>query len=272
MRKIRRAAKTIIAASILASTLWSCEIKRPENVLSPNKMEKLLYDYHLASTMANELNYNQYIQKEVYVRSVLKKNNTTKEEFDNSLVWYANHPELMYKIYTNINQQYKEKGVLMHKFLAMQENLGDRAIEGDSVELWYKNQVYFLSNNPLVNKIDFNLTADTTYHIGDTIRWTVRTELDSLITDSMNMPIMAMQVAYKKDDRDSIISRHLLISNSGYKTLESAEDSLGNVSSVRGFIYIPKHDSINTIRTSMISLMRFHRTDSISTDSVTTDK
>ena len=43
----------------------SCGKQIPGDIIQPSEMEDLLYDYHLALTMGNDLNYNdRYKQRE----------------------------------------------------------------------------------------------------------------------------------------------------------------------------------------------------------------
>ena len=40
---------------MLALAIVGCKVKRPDDVISESKMENLLYDYHLAKSMGDNL-------------------------------------------------------------------------------------------------------------------------------------------------------------------------------------------------------------------------
>ena len=43
---------------LLVFSLTACKVKRPETVLPDAKMENVLYDYHIAKDMGEEVQYN----------------------------------------------------------------------------------------------------------------------------------------------------------------------------------------------------------------------
>ena len=45
--------------SLLAFCFTACQVKRPEAVLSDAKMENVLYDYHIAKAMGEEVPYSE---------------------------------------------------------------------------------------------------------------------------------------------------------------------------------------------------------------------
>ena len=45
----------ILLLAILAVLVSSCRLKRPDDVLSPRKMEAVLYEYHMAQALVSDL-------------------------------------------------------------------------------------------------------------------------------------------------------------------------------------------------------------------------
>ena len=43
---------------MLVLAIAGCKVKRPDDVISESKMENLLYDYHLAKSMGDNLPYS----------------------------------------------------------------------------------------------------------------------------------------------------------------------------------------------------------------------
>ena len=73
---------------MLALAIVGCKVKRPDDVISESKMENLLYDYHLAKSMGDNLPYSENYKKALYLDAVFKKYGTTEAVFDSSLVRY----------------------------------------------------------------------------------------------------------------------------------------------------------------------------------------
>ena len=85
---------------------------RPRGILSSHKMRNVLYDLHRAEAIIQVSGYNYGHDEDVarYYQVVLDKNHVTKAEFDSSLVWYTDHPQLFNRIYPKIMQRcQKEK-------------------------------------------------------------------------------------------------------------------------------------------------------------------
>jgi len=62
---------------MLALAIVGCKVKRPDDVISESKMENLLYDYHLAKSMGDNLPYSENYKKALYLDAVFKKYGTT---------------------------------------------------------------------------------------------------------------------------------------------------------------------------------------------------
>ena len=52
---------------LLVFSLTACKVKRPETVLPDAKMENVLYDYHIAKAMGEEVPYNESYKRVLYM-------------------------------------------------------------------------------------------------------------------------------------------------------------------------------------------------------------
>lgn len=77
---------------------------RPRGVLSNSEMRDVLYDLHRADGAIQVLGYNYSHDQEVagYYKNVLDKHGITQEQFDSSLVWYTDNPQIFNKIYPKV--------------------------------------------------------------------------------------------------------------------------------------------------------------------------
>ena len=74
---------------MLALAVAGCKVKRPDDVISESKMENLLYDYHVAKSMGDNLPYNENYKKTLYLDAVFK--NTVQRKLYSIRLWYGTH-------------------------------------------------------------------------------------------------------------------------------------------------------------------------------------
>ena len=104
MSKARFSSARLLAA-VFVLLLASCKVERPSDVLSPKKMEAVLYDYHLAQVMCNDLNGQDRYKRELYMNYVYEKHHVTRAQVDSSLVWYARYPKDLSAIYEHLDKR-----------------------------------------------------------------------------------------------------------------------------------------------------------------------
>ena len=77
---------------------------RPRGVLSNREMRDVLYDLHLTDGAIQVAGYIYSHDEEVagYYKNVLDKHGITQAEFDSSLVWYTDNPQIFNKIYPKV--------------------------------------------------------------------------------------------------------------------------------------------------------------------------
>lgn len=244
---------------LLAFGLTACQVKRPDTVLPDAQMEKVLYDFHIAKAMGEEVPYNDGYKRVLYIESVYKKHGITQADFDTSMVWYARHPDALTKVYEKVNQRLKAEREGINHLIALRDNRPKESLPGDSIDVWIGQHSYHLTGMPLNNKLAFTLPSDTNFKDRDTLRWTVRFRFLNGMPDSLHLPLMAMQIFYAKDT----INDMLKIKQSGMETISLFADTLGGIKEIRGFIYYPTQKSTQSILADRISLMRYHAKDTL---------
>ena len=77
---------------------------RPRGVLSNREMRDVLYDLHRADGAIQVAGYNYSHDQEVagYYKNVLDKHGITQAQFDSSLVWFTDNPQIFNKIYPKV--------------------------------------------------------------------------------------------------------------------------------------------------------------------------
>ena len=259
MKKDFRFQWCILCLLIIFAT--GCKVKRPSEVLPESTMENLLYDYHIAKAMGDNLPYNENYKKVLYTDAVFNKYGTTKAVFDSSMVWYTRNMEVLAKIYEKVSKRLKTQQNAINQLIAIRDKKPMTAAPGDSIDVWIWQHIYQLTGMPLDNKITFTLPSDTNFHDRDTLRWSVRFRIHNGAPDSIHAPLMAMQVLYEKND--SVISAIRKVQDTGVETLTLFADTLGEIKEIRGFIYYPQQETPQPLLADRISLMRYHATDSL---------
>lgn len=86
---------------LLVSCSADTEVAIPDNVLPRDKMVQVMIDVHLleATMNLNVFNLDRTVSDNSPGFDVLKKNNITKKQFDESYDFYSQHPALLNEIY-----------------------------------------------------------------------------------------------------------------------------------------------------------------------------
>ncbi|MBQ5818958.1 MAG: DUF4296 domain-containing protein [Bacteroides sp.] len=244
--------------ALLAVVMVACKVERPGYVLSDGVMEKVLYDYHIAKAMGENLDYNEQYKRTLYLNAVFKKHNITQAQFDTTMAWYARHPEVVNEVYDIVRERLMASRENYNHLVSLRDGKPTRSKAGDSIDVWIWDRIHMLSGMPLDNKLMFTLPSDDNYQASDTIKWTVGFNfLSEQLVDTTKRPVMAMQVAYAKD---TIISALCRIDSSQVAQLVLQADTLGDIKELRGFIYYPTNQPKQTLLIDSVSLMRYHQT------------
>lgn len=265
--KVRKGIILWCGVATLLFCLASCRVKRPDFVLSDAKMEAVLYDYHIAKAMGEQLSYNESYKRVLYLESVFRKHGITEAQFDTSMVWLSRNPSVLRDIYEHVNERLKAEKKQVENLIALRDNKPRPSLPGDSIDVWAWERVYRLTGMPLDNLISFDLPSDINFKDCDTLRWNVRFRFiggkDQTVGDTLFSPVMALQVFYAND---SLLHEVRRVDRSGMETLSLSADTLGKIEKVCGFIYYPRQSSGRILLADSVSLMRYHaRTDSTRT-------
>lgn len=236
--------------------LAACEVKRPDYVLTDEQMEQVLYDFHIAKAIGDDLPYNESYKRVLYIESVYEKHGIDQARFDSSMAWYAHNTEAMVKVYEKVNKRLKTDCDAVNHLIALRSNKQQGVISGDSVDLWAWEARQRLSGMPLDNRVQFSLNIDTTFYDSDRLEWTADFRYPHGKPLADHAPVMSLQMEYGSD---TIVSRMHHITTEGRQTLRLGADSLGALKSVRGFIYYPQPTGKQVLAIEQIKLMRYHQ-------------
>ena len=239
--------------------LASCQVKRPGDVLSDEKMEVVLYDYHVAKALGEQLPYNENYKRVLYIESVFRKHGITEAQFDTSMVWFSRHPEAFRTVYEKVNARLKAAKDQVEDLIALRDNKPKESQPGDSIDVWAWEPVYHLTGMPHDNRVLFELPSDPNFMERDTLRWNVRFNFigggAEHSRDTLYAPVMGLQVVYAKD---TLLYALRPVLQPGWESLSVSADTMGQIEKVSGFIYYPRQASGRILLADSVSLMRYH--------------
>lgn len=255
---MRRPNRVIIGVATILMVLSSCKPKVPSQYIQPDKMEDILYDYHLANTLAQMQDEHQDYDSHLYRMGVLKKYGVTQAELDSSLVYYMRHADRLHTIYENIADRLNKEAMNLG---ASDAHIGIATTSGtDTVNVWKNADHFLLIPYSPYNKQTFSVLADTAFRKGDKMLLSFYTHF--VYQDGTKKGIAQLSVRY---DNDSVASRVLHLSSSmGYSVEIPNNDSL-KIKEVSGFFYLGDDKSGTTTTLKMmfvnqVRLIRFHLT------------
>lgn len=234
----------------------SCGKKIPEDIIQPDAMESLLYDYHLASTMSSSLPYTENYKKDAYFSYVFQKHHVTEAEFDSSMVWYTRNSDQLATIYKNLQKRMEAEEGHMKVQVAKRDNQIDVSMSGDTVDIWQDRTLYWLSASAMTNKLVFDLKADTTFKPRDAMELVADFHFLPEKKPKTGKAVMALNFYF---DNDSVQGLTRVVTTSGEQRLFLHADSAFTISSISGFVYYTDEKSSgSSVLINDIKLTRYH--------------
>lgn len=266
IRRLRNSLLTLSAALML---LISCGDKQPDYVLPLEKLEAILYDYHLAQVMISDMPSSERYKKDLYFDYVYEKHHVTQEEIDSSLVYFARNPQGLADVYANLSKRVEEaikRVEAEDKPIAVREA---KSVVGDSVDLWYDVPVIQMTPSNLANRLySFMVPTDSNFQARDVIEWRGKVLFLNGEVDSLHNYLHLNLILHYMND--SIVSQDTVLYTTGDFSLQVTDTAL--VKSIDGVAYLKSSDSNERVLLMSPALMRYHRTDAtVSSDSILVD-
>ena len=257
---------------VVGLMLSACKPTVPVEIIQPDDMEDLLYDYYVAQNITGDSrDGNDYRTKYNY-GLVFKKHGVTEAEFDSSLVYYYNHIEDLYKIYESVQARLSDEALELGASVGDVERYMKRSLSGDTMDIWTGHRHHLFFPQPPYNIFQFTQKADTACRSNDSYLLTFGSSF--LVQSGSRSATALLSVIY---ENDSVITKSISVPLSGTANLNIPECSL-RAKEFRGYFYMPKRQGADNVNdmclylANHIQLMRFHRPDDNKKDSVSVDK
>lgn len=239
--------------------LMACKPSVPKEYIQPGDMEDILYDFHVSQAMAKEnRDQNMDFLKTEYFAAVLKKHGVTEAEFDSSLVYYYSHLKRLQGIYQNVNERLSDEAKMLGSTVGEIGQYSRYSATGDTASIWKGQTDIMLMPCPSMNRYDFTVEVDTSFHKGDSFSFQFMTEY--LWQSGYKDAVVCVVTKY---EGDSIIQTANHVSVSGLSQIRIPANRERKLKEMRGFIYLANGgaDDVNYRRMMFISqvqLIRFH--------------
>ncbi len=256
LQMIKRLRNRLLVLPAVLLLLASCGEKKHADVLPPEKLEDILYDYHLAQVMISDLPSSERYKKDLYFDYVYNKHNVTKAQIDSSLVYYARYPKALSVVYTNLSQRIEHNLQQIENEALQADGRTAKAITGDSVDLWYDSRLKLLNTSPLTNHFSFVIPNDTNFKDNDRFEWSGEVLFLNDGKDSQNQ---YLQLAFTaKFANDSLLSVDTLLFDSGPFMLQLLDTAKVQLSKLYGNVFYKNNESASGILLYQMQLMRYH--------------
>lgn len=241
----------VLVMSVFCMSLTGCKPSLPNDVLSQDKMENILYDYHIALAMVQNEGDDE-TQRFVYKDAVLRKYGVTSAEFDSSLVYYMRHTDKLYTIYKNLGDRLNDEAVSLGADASDQSRFGELASSGDTANIWRgARSMVFVTAKPF-NYYNFEVKADTSFHKGDCIMLDFESRF--IYQDGIRDGLAVLAVQFSND---SIASQVVHVQSSQHYSMQVEDrDTLG-IKSVKGFFLLNSGDFSNDFNSATTLKLMF---------------
>ena len=241
---------------LLAFVLVSCKPTVPSTYIQPGEMEDLLYDYHVAMSVAAVKNATPE-QQEAYKLAVFKRYGIDETEFENSLKYYLRHTERLKKIYENIDERLKKEAQAQGISASDFSQYGDASLKGDTANVWNRAKAMILMPQPPYNYHYFEVKTDTTFHKGDQL--TLEFDPLFIVQDGTREGVAVFTVTF---GNDSIATETARFFSEGHQSVPIQDTAHSGIKRVRGYFYMPQPQGNSTtfrlLAITNIKLIRMH--------------
>lgn len=274
-----RGSVIIVLCLTIALVIAGCKPGVPRDVIQPDEMEAILYDYYLSQALAAHVSEDKRatFEKNAYYHAVLKKHGVTEAQFDSSLVYYYTHAEDFNDIYKNVVLRMEGEATGMGASIvsATTDDYSDE--NGDTFNIWTDGTSTILMPIPLYNRFNFAIECDSTYVLGDSFEMSF---FSTFVYQSGTKDGILYIIVYYEGDSLTTFQKQL--NRTGTNTLHIDANDKVKPRLIKGFIYLSRgNDDSETTKLLFIDnirLLRYHplepiiiKEDSVGVDSLGVD-
>ncbi len=274
-RSTHRAIAMLLLGVIAIVLLDACRPRLPDGIIGERKMERVLYDYHMAQSIAENMPPDSGTT-ETYryelIAAVFHKHGITEEEFEQSMTYYCSDLQRLNKIYKNLGRRY-EREALAYGQTNVRDVYANLSADGDTANVWGGLPIMIVRSKVEENIQSFRQTCDSTWMEGDELLW--RFIPESFAKRSYRN-VTADLIVYFTNDSVRAAVRHA--STGQQFELRVMNPDKWKPKAITGHLYLPiaqEGQEQTVIAATEIMLIRHHpekkEEDKVKTDSLKTD-
>ena len=253
---------SLLACGIWLSFLLGCKPSLPDGVLSESKMERVLYDFHLAQGMAEHAPRadNQDFDGMRYElqQAVFRKHGIAQEDFDRSMTYYLSDMEKMSVIYKHVSDRLEREADALGIAAGPRDLYARLTSMGDTANVWSDRPLFAIRNSHLNNFQMWNQLCDSTWFPGDDVM--LRFELKQLTQTYGRGDLYAdLVIVY---ENDSVRGKLTNVAEKSEVELRIDNPEDWRIRSVSGHFFSPVVSDPQQTRIFIVfapSLIRFHK-------------
>ncbi|MDE7420111.1 MAG: DUF4296 domain-containing protein [Muribaculaceae bacterium] len=216
--------------------------KRPKDILSEDKMVKVMVDLQIAEAYERSGYSNDYLNgkdREMLGRGILMQHGVSVEEMDSTLAWYGRNMDEYPKLYKKIDAELNKRQIKYARAAGESEN------EGSSADLWPYSRHFVLDNKSLTDGLIVEIPT-TEMAPGDKLTW-------KMLVDGGASRSLALGVDYENGT-----SEVYRISNAGFdKWSELSLQTDSTLTVNRIFAVADFHNPTSRILIDSIQLLHY---------------
>jgi len=241
---------------VVMLALWllaACKPRIPSQVIQPDDMEDVLYDYYLASGMSiSPGEEGDRYNREYYHRLALKKHGFTQADFDTSMVWYYNHLEDLFRIYERVQHRLSDDALAQGTSIRELQQYTTYSHLSDTADVWEGKRNLLLYPQAPFHIYQFRQRADSSYHAGDSFLFAYGSTF--LVQSGSRNAQVYLSFTY---DNDTIITRNYAVPASGKGVVRVPEEDHA-LKELRGYIIMNRRDQHMENDVCMLFLDNIH--------------
>jgi len=172
-------------------------VELPSYVIPQGKMERILYDYHMAQGMADAQGDDKEENRYLYIQKVFEKHHITEAQFDTSMVWYSGHADHLEEMYKHLDARLARESDKAGLNIPEEDQFMHYTADGDTANIWSGRDMMFLYGNRESNLYTLTIPADSTYQHGDSFRFRCANRF--ITADGQREGYILLQLEYEGD-------------------------------------------------------------------------
>lgn len=253
---MRPSSRFILYVLLAVAGFQSCKPGRPSELIPEDKLEDLLYDYHVAQALADAERDSMELKRYSYVLAVFDKYGVTEAEFDSTMLWYSTHASLLNDIYKRLDEKFEGNVSALSAATGEAATYASLGEQGDTANIWRERTFRVLKPQIADDRIQFFMEADSTFLRGDELMW--RFDPRYISSGGSNEAYAALYVKY---DNDSVAGLAQRVYSNSPMQIRLQGDTAHAIRAVGGFVYYKpdlKDNGFRMLILDHIMLVRFH--------------